>query len=274
MQIAEMSIGKGDDAVEASLLYLIDRPESVRRESSRDDATGWPGRSAPRIVTIANARALGELSLDREGFRSVRHQTAVANFYDPEEVRRVYYPELTRLLSEVTGASKVVIFAHDVRSSDESKQDGDRVREPVSSVHNDYTPKSAPQMVRETLPDDEARHRLAKRFMEVNIWKPIRGPVLVRPLAVCDARSIAPGDLIATDRYLKHEVYMMTFNPAHRWSYFPNMLAGETILIKGFDSMVDGRARFTAHAAFVDPETPLGAPPRESIEARALLFFE
>jgi hypothetical protein len=259
----------GKDAVEASLLYLVDRPET-----SVDDQTGWPGRSAPRTVTIANARPLGELALDREGFRLVRHQFAPVNFYDAEEVRRVYYPELARMLSAASGASKVVIFAHDVRSSDQSKQDGDRVREPVSSVHNDYTPKSGPRMVRETLPHDEAEHRLGKRFAEVNVWKPIREPVLDRPLAVCDARSIAPDDLVATDRYLKHEVYMMTYNPSHRWFYFPKMLTGETLLIKGFDSMLDGRARVTAHASFVDPTTPADAPPRESIEARALLFFD
>jgi hypothetical protein len=66
----------------------------------------------------------------------------------------------------------------------------------------------------------------------------------------------------------------MTHNPAHRWFYFPRMLAGETLLIKGYDSMLDRRARFTAHASFVDPRTPRDAPSRESIEARALLFFD
>ncbi len=267
MAKTETAVGKG--AVATTLLYLMDRPEA-----SRDDATGWPGRSAPRSVTIADARALDAPSLDSEGFQLVRHDSAVANFYDPEEVRRVYYPELARLLCEVTGAAKAVIFAHDVRSSDKAKQNGDSIREPVSSVHNDYTPKSAPQMVCENLPPDEAQHRLGRRYAEINIWKPIRGPVLARPLAVCDARSIAPGDLIPTDRYLKHEVFMMTFNPAHRWFYFPKMQTGETLLIKGYDSMLDGRARFTAHASFADPATPGEAPPRESIEARALLFFD
>jgi hypothetical protein len=257
------------DSVEASLFYLADRPDS-----SSKDASGWPGRSARRVVTIGNARLLGELSLDREGFQIVPHNSAVVNFYDADEVRRVYYPELVSMLMQVTGAVKVVIFAHDVRSSDKSKQDGDRVREPVSSVHNDYTPKSAPQMVRENLPSDEAERRLVKRYMEINIWRPIRGPVLNRPLAVCDARGIVPDDLVPADRYLKHEVFMMTYNPAHRWFYFPRMLTGETLLIKGFDSMLDGRARFTAHASFIDPTTPLDAPPRESIEARALLFFD
>lgn len=260
---------QGNHTVESSLLYLVERPDASTRDSS-----GWPGRSAPRAVTITDARALGELSLDREGFRLVRHDSAMLNFYDAEEVRCVYYPELVQMLKEVTGASKAVIFAHDVRSSDKSKQDGDRVREPVSSVHNDYTPISGPQMVREALPPDEAEQRMRKRVVEINIWRPIREPVLTRPLAVCDARSIAPGDLIPTDRYLKHEVFMMTYNPAHRWFYFPRMLNAETLLIKGFDSMLDGRARFTAHASFADPETPPGAPPRESIEARALLFFD
>ena len=109
--------------------------------------------------------------------------------------------------------------------------------------------------------------------MEINVWKPIRGPVLTRPLAICDARSIAPGDLAPTDRYLKHEVYMMRPRPSPRWFYFPAMTSAETLLIKGYDSMEDGRARFTAHASFVDPTTPPDAPPRESIEARALLFW-
>ncbi len=255
-------------AVEASLLYLKDRPEK-----SLDADTGWPAGSVRRTVSINDARALPPPSLDREGFELVRHESRVRNLYDAAQVREVYYPELARLVCESTGANKAVIFAHDVRNSDRSKQNGDTVREPVSSVHNDYTPISAPQMVRENLPRDEADARLQRRYAEFNIWKPIRGPVLARPLAVCDARSIAPVDLVATDRYLKHEVYMMTWNPAHRWFYFPRMLASETLLIKGYDSMLDGRARFTAHASFIDTTTPANAPPRESIEARALLFW-
>src|SRR3984885_4461739 len=219
------------DAVESSLLDLADP-----KRSAPDDRTGWPGRSAPYPVTIANARKLINPSLDREGFRAVQHQSAVANFYDADEVRRTYYPELMDLMTLVTGAAKVVIFAHDVRNSDASKRDGEKIREPVSSVHNDYTPKSAPQMVRENLPPDEAERRLTQRFAEINIWKPLRGPVVTRPLAICDARSISPEDLIPTDRYLKHEVYMMTPSSAHRWFYYPRMLVSETLLIKGYDS--------------------------------------
>jgi hypothetical protein len=45
------------------------------------------------------------------------------------------------------------------------------------------------------------------------------------------------------------------------------------VLIKCYDSLDDGRARFTAHTAFDDPTTPADAPPRESIEVRTLVFF-
>jgi hypothetical protein len=67
-------------------------------------------------------------------------------------------------------------------------------------------------------------------------------------------------------------VYSLTFNPAHRWFYYPNMQADEAMLLKCFDSD-PARARFTAHTAFDDPAAPADAPPRESIEVRTLAFF-
>jgi hypothetical protein len=64
----------------------------------------------------------------------------------------------------------------------------------------------------------------------------------------------------------------MTFNPSHRWYYFPRMRRNEAMLIKCYDAD-PGRARFTAHSAFEDPTSPPGAAPRESIEVRTLAFF-
>ncbi len=61
--IADGQTGKtmtGTGSVETALLYLTDR-----RENAKDNATGWPGRSAPRSVTIADARTRGAPSLDR-----------------------------------------------------------------------------------------------------------------------------------------------------------------------------------------------------------------
>ena len=261
--------------VDGSLLYLADPAETPTAENSNaasPDPSGWPGRSRRYTLPIRDGRAvIKELSLDKQGFVLVRNQTAVSNFYDEPEVRAVYYPEVERLVQLATGAEKVLVFAHDVRSAPKARDGEKGVREPVATVHNDYTIRSGPQHVRELLAHDEAEQRLKDRFAEINVWRPIRGPVQSTPLAVCDSRSIAQKDLVPTD--LKHEVYMVTFNPKHRWFYFPQMETNEVLLIKGFDSMEDGRARFTAHAAFEDPTTPPLAPARESIETRALVFY-
>ena len=138
-------------------------------------------------------------------------------------------------------------------------------------IHNDYTPESGPQMVRESMPADEAEHLLSRRFAEFNVWRPIR-PVRSTPLAVCDAQSIAVEDLVTVN--LKHEVYLLSYRPNHRWYYFPLMQTDELLVLKCFDSAPDGRARFTAHSAFEDPTAAPDAPARESIEVRVLAFFD
>ena len=66
----------------------------------------------------------------------------------------------------------------------------------------------------------------------------------------------------------------VVYNPDQRWYYFPRMMPDEIVLLKCFDSLTDGTARWTCHGAFNDPNTPAGAAPRESIEIRTLLFFD
>ena len=52
------------------------------------------------------------------------------------------------------------------------------------------------------------------------------------------------------------------------------MTPEEVLLIKGWDSRDDGRARYTPHGAFNVPETRDDAPPRESIEVRSLVIVD
>ena len=51
------------------------------------------------------------------------------------------------------------------------------------------------------------------------------------------------------------------------------MTADEVVLINNYDSALDGWNRFTIHTAFADPSSADDAPPRQSIESRAFLFF-
>jgi hypothetical protein len=123
---------------------------------------------------------------------------------------------------------------------------------------------------------DEAEDLLKHRFAVVQTWRPINKPVQREHLAIADARSIGTKELIPSARVYpdrRGEVYHSTFNPAHRWYYFPNMQRNEAIVFKTFDSARDGRARWTAHCAFDDPTSPPDVPPRESIEMRTLAFF-
>jgi hypothetical protein len=271
-------VGQGAfDLVEGALNYLVDtgvKPFAYNYEPP----PGVPLRSGTyeeHRLPILNGRRSGEeFSLDRQGFLFRRHETAVKDFYDPAEVEQVYYPEIEALMKQATGAEKVVTFDHTLRVGPARQQKG--LREPVRRVHNDYTVKSGPQRVRDLLPPAEAEERLTQRFAIVNVWRPIRGPVEEAPLAVCDARSIAPSDLIATDlRYPDRtgETYSVAYNPAHRWFYFPEMRREEVLFLKCYDSATDGRARFAAHTAFDDPTGPRLPIARESIETRSLLFF-
>ena len=226
-------------------------------------------------VTIKSARPVaGELDLDVQGFALVEHRSTVTDFYDDEQVEAIYYREAEALLRDATGASKVVIFDHTRRKEASTS---DTSRGPVRRVHNDYTDKSGPQRVRDLLPPEEAEARLQKRFAIVNVWRPINHPVETTPLAIADARSVSQDDFIATDLIYPNrvgEIYNVAHNPAHAWFYVPEQTPDEAILLKVFDSARDGRARYTAHTAVDDPNARADAPPRESIELRALVFFD
>jgi len=263
--------------VEAALTYLADA--SVKPQTyNPPPGTGVPrrlGNYGQFRVRIYDARPVADsLSLDREGFALTRHDTAVADFYDEKQVRDVYYPEMERLVADVTGAEKVIVFDHTIRTAERAVERG--LRAPVQMVHNDYTDKSGPQRVRDLLPAEEAEARLKHRFVEINVWRPIKGPVQAWPLALADAGSIAPADVIPADLIYADrtgEILYGIYNPNHRWNYFPRMERHEATLIKCFDSLKDGRARFSLHTAFEDPTSPESAPPRESIEIRTLAFF-
>ena len=234
------------------------------------------GKSEEHHVAIRDARPLiGRLSLDSEGFVLLHHQTAVKNFYDEEEITSVYYPECERVIKEATGAARVVAFDHIVRNAAMAALEGSCVKIPAKRVHNDYTAWSSPKRVRDLM-GKEAEELLQHRFAIINLWRPIRGPVLESPLTLCDALSLSeenliPSDLLYPDR--KGETYSITYNPNQRYYYFPMMQPNEPVLIRCFDSARNGAARFSAHTGFDDPTSPPDAPPRESLEVRTVVFF-
>src|SRR5262249_20340132 len=138
-------------------------------------------------------------TLDEEGFQLVQQKSAVFDFYDDDQIRNVYYPEADRFMKNLTGADRVFIFDHTVRRRVPGAEDRSvALRQPVARVHVDHTARSAPQRVRDLLPDD-ADELLKGRVQIINLWRPIRGPLLDSPLAVCHAQSVRPEELVPSD---------------------------------------------------------------------------
>ena len=196
------------------------------------------------------------------------------DFFDDEEVRRVYYPEVERA-SEAGDRCRTASISSITRAParDGREDRSGAPRQPVQRVHIDHTASSGPQRVRDLLPD-EADGLLKGRVQVINLWRPIRGRCRIRRsrYATPDHRpeDLVPSDLVYPNRV--GETYSVKFDPAHRWYYVPQMRADEALLLKCYGHQDRWPARFTPHSAFIDPTTPADAPPRESIEVRALVF--
>lgn len=269
--------------VQASLRFI--RPQATKPRFLSAALTGgepeYLFESEDRVVGITDLRPFADdLSIDREGFALLTRPSRVSDFYDDGQIESVYYPEIEVLLAGEYGANRVVIFDVTRRSdAADGAANRDGRRRPANHIHVDYTATSGPQRVLDLLGAEEAK-RLAEqggRIAQVNVWRPITGPVERSPLAVANASTIRPESLIATDQVFPNrigEIYHLTHDPAQRWYYAPQMTTDEVLLLKGWDSRDDGRARFTPHTAFALSDTPASARPRESIEVRTLIIWD
>ncbi|TBU23192.1 hypothetical protein BD311DRAFT_731750 [Dichomitus squalens] len=259
------------DASGEAYRYIYTAPPPGRPEHNLGDD--------PRPVVVHDARGREhDFALDVHGFQFLRHPSAEGEFADEARIRDVYYKEGEELLRRVTGAKKVVIFDHTIRRH--SDKDGSVPRNvsrgPVERVHIDQTYEATIKRVHQLLGADAPR-LLQSRTRLVNVWRPIANPVFHRPLAVSDWRALDErADLVPVTYYYPDRVgatFSVRYNPAHKWWYLSQQTPEEVTLIKCYDSLTD-RARLTPHSAFWDSTTPEGAPHRQSIELRALLFDE
>ena len=268
------------DTIRARMNYIVDTGTPPVRYIDWPEMAGKeiPPTYREHEVAIRNGRPLRDtFRLDTHGFVFADHRTKVKDFTDEAKRKRVYDPEVAELIKKHSGASEVVVFDHTIRIGDEQAMKAINARPPVKGVHNDYTETSAPVRLREIVGDEEAERRLKKRWAIIQVWRPIRGTVMIDPLGICDGRTIPQKGFILVQRRYKYrtgEVYHIAYNPAHVWYYFPQMERHEAMVFKVFDTDRGVPTRFTAHSAFDDPNTPPNAPPRESIETRTFAFWD
>ncbi|KAF8876674.1 hypothetical protein BD779DRAFT_1677701 [Infundibulicybe gibba] len=270
----------------ATLSYFSDPPDGVRIYQciNADPKTGIHDKNwtpADKDVVLENLRGKEDsVALDTCGFQYFKRPSKHVSFLNDAEIEQEYYPESIELIKELTGAGKVVIFDHTIRRRRPGlSDDNPQHRQPVAQVHVDQTTASAIARVHRHLPASEAPALLSKRFQLINLWRPISHAAVDWPLGLCDYRSVDvekdtfPVALVYPDR--EGQTLGVKYNPNHRWKYFHAMTPDEIVLIKCFDSVQDGSvARLTPHTGFKDPATPEGTPLRESIELRALVFYD
>jgi len=270
-------------SVEGALSFIV--PQDTKPVFHSTALTGGEAKIFFELedvsVLVADMRPIAEnLSVDTQGFELLHHETQVDDLYDDAAVDSTYHAEVEDILRERFDATHVAIFDVTRRSDDTGgARNPDGLRGPATRVHVDYTVASGPQRAKDVLGEAEYERLIeaGARILQVNVWRPISGPVKRSPLALADASSIATEELVATDQVFADrvgEIYQVAHGAGQRWYYASEIDRDEILLIKGWDSIDDGRAHFTPHGAFELQETGPDAPPRESIEVRTFVIIE
>jgi len=260
--------------IDATIKYVVAGEKAIFYPADRDRSY-WPIDEHTVHIEDVRPRA-GELALERNGFVLLREPSAVRDFYNTEEVRSVYYREIDALVKRLLGAEKVLAFGEVARSDATSTRDG---KKPAYGAHVDYGDRTVRQFAEDQLGREEAAYWLRRRFVLMNLWRPIR-TVHRTPLALCDASTVVAGDM--NDSEVRGGLddpnrpplygFNLSYNPGHRWYYVPRMQPDEILAFKLFDSN-RRRVQWTGHTAFDDLCVTVDGPPRESIEIRTISFM-
>ncbi|KAF2163536.1 hypothetical protein M409DRAFT_68456 [Zasmidium cellare ATCC 36951] len=262
-------------AMDKSKPFLDRKMAFVRYQMDHEDVQ-------PVLVHDIRGRE-DDFTLDKQGFQLCRRQIQTQSFTDEEHIKDSYYKEVENLLKETTGATKIHIYDHHIRSlSFEASLTAPPIEDsldlpgPVRSVHIDDTPASARLVIRKNFPPSEAAHLLATPFSLINVWRPL-APVRKDPLALADARTVQPHGrveaLLPTPDGEDIAIYQIRASAEHRWWFVSEQRPEEVWLFKIFDSDDEGGFLGVPDTSFVERGTE-GAEVRESVEVRCLCFFE
>lgn len=258
----------------------FNEPMTVRPKFHANNNTLDVLNVTQQTVSIEDARRRSvSPSLDVEGFELLLHTTRVKDFRNREEVDRVYTGEIHRLLLEVSGADHVDVTNVGILRFSERSQDSGALNNsrPARFVHIDVSDATAQSFYARSRPDNG---RKVRRSAQYNVWRVLTPPPQDVPLAVCDARSLAPRDLIAADAIFDQngqilfsfEALLLRYNADQRWFFYSDMRPDEALVFKTHDTDPN-YAHHVPHGAFDDPLCPADAPPRASVEARGAAYW-
>lgn len=228
-----------------------------------------------KAMTLIDGRSVAS-DLDAEGFKLVSHLSAVTDFQDRAQVAAIHPQEIVDLLLKETGADAVFCTSPGILRFGEKSQLAGKLNNsmPARFAHIDISAETAAGFAKGSAPEGKT----VRRFAHYNVWRTFSAPPQDVPLAVCDARSVVPEDLIIADAIFddpekpewSFKSYIIGHNPQHRWHWYPNMTRDEAIIFKTSDSQF---ANPIPHVAFDNPDAPADVAPRASIEMRAIAFW-
>jgi hypothetical protein len=286
--------------VEAAITY-VSRGSAINRRFVAPGIEHNTGRYETHQVKIRDARGIEDrFDLNVHGFVLAKHRSAVTDFFDKEQVDRIYPGEVVAAVKALTGATRVAPMGWMVRTSgDLSKHQRQTfgythqggVQPPAGEAHVDFTPDRAEPTARAIYEKTFPGGKGFSRFIASSLWRAFSAPPQDCPLALCDARSVGPDEGVPNTMFIVDQLpaeetmlgempnedtaiaaAIFHYNPNHRWWYFSNMTRDEIVLLKFHDSDPT-RALRTPHTAFCDPSFP-DARIRESIEFRTIAYFE
>ena len=286
-------------AVEAAISYVT-RDSLINRRFVAPGAERNTGQYRTHPVAIRDGRALKDhFSLDVHGFVVAERPSSVKDFFDKDEVDRVYPGEVEAAIKTLTGATRVVSRGWMIRTSGDLPKyeqtvgytHSGGVQPPASEAHVDFMPQVAERMARKIYEESFPGGKGYSRFVAASLWRAFSDPPQDWPLALCDARSVGVDegtrntlhivDQIPDEQTMHRDMpdedsliaaAIFHYNPNHRWWYFSHLTRDEVVLLKFHDSD-RSRAMRVPHTAFRDTTFP-DAKPRHSIECRSFAFFE
>ncbi|QIM51728.1 CmcJ/NvfI family oxidoreductase [Hydrogenophaga crocea] len=268
-------VGYLDEFASKPEIYLCQPPRGVEAENCSTDL---------RWVDIEDVRSRDRMpTLEHDGFMFMRDGLPDIDFRDPEQVKARYYPVIAQLALQATGGQSAFVFDHLVRQRDPGMnlhRFGERGADvkvgALGRVHNDYSEESGRRRLALVM-DSLGLDQRPRRYCIVNLWRSIGGVIEDSPLAFCAAQSVSTQDLVAAKLHYGHrtgEIYLLRFNPGHRWYHLDAMDTHDVAVFKQFDSRVSGVSRFVPHSAFDLPQAKSAKSRRRSVEARVLVVME
>lgn len=240
-----------------------------------------------KLETLHDVRGLGgqplgNFSLDEHGFEYVKGQTAFKDWGSQPKIGQEYLPELEALLQkEVDGCDEILFYDARIRQAGDEglRVEGLNYNPFAKQVHTDNTEKSVIDKIK-NMTEMKADYLLSGRARIINIWRPIKHPVYDCGLAIADGGKLKEEDVMECDRHRADTgeywdtMGVIKYREGFDWYYCSEQAEEDVLLFKNYDSATNVKARYCLHTAFdVPPDViPPGAPTRESIEVRALIF--